>query len=54
MPIYGLTRTQGILPKLGELRKGTEKIKITKGRNKGKMRAGMDQDYFRFTAVDET
>ena len=53
MPIHGLTRTEGILPRLGELRKGTPKTLITKGKNKGKYKWGVDQDFFRFTAQDE-
>ena len=44
MPIHGLTRTEGILPRLGELRKGAAK---------GHNRPGVDQDFFRFTAQDE-
>ena len=44
MPIHGLTRTEGILPRLGELRKGAAK---------GNNRPGRDQDFFRFTAQDE-
>ena len=50
MPIQGLTdRNSGRLPRLGELRKGTPK----KQNHRGQMVYGEDQDFFRFTAVDE-